>query len=77
MLKIIGRGAFGEVRLVQKKDTGHIYAMKMLHKKDMVEKDQVFLLGRLVDATLKFLNWHLIKHAENYTCELFFVQVNI
>uniref|UniRef100_A0A8C2FDA6 Protein kinase domain-containing protein n=3 Tax=Cyprinidae TaxID=7953 RepID=A0A8C2FDA6_CYPCA len=27
-LKVIGRGAFGEVRLVQKKDTGHIYAMK-------------------------------------------------
>ncbi|XP_076825342.1 serine/threonine-protein kinase 38-like [Clavelina lepadiformis] len=41
MLKIIGRGAFGEVRLVQKKDTGHIYAMKMLRKKDMMEKEQV------------------------------------
>ncbi|CAF4407706.1 unnamed protein product, partial [Adineta steineri] len=25
-LKVIGRGAFGEVRLVQKRDTGHIYA---------------------------------------------------
>lgn len=24
-LKIIGRGAFGEVRLVQKKDTGNVY----------------------------------------------------
>merc|ERR1712142_875416 len=40
-LKIIGRGAFGEVRLVQKKDTGHVYAMKMLRKKDMMEKEQV------------------------------------
>ncbi|XP_067932920.1 serine/threonine-protein kinase 38-like [Watersipora subatra] len=40
-LKVIGRGAFGEVRLVQKKDTGHIYAMKILHKKDMLEKDQL------------------------------------
>ena len=40
-LKVIGRGAFGEVRLVQQKDTGHVYAMKILRKKDMVEKEQV------------------------------------
>jgi serine/threonine kinase 38 len=40
-LKVIGKGAFGEVRLVQKKDTGHIYAMKILHKKDMLLKEQV------------------------------------
>ncbi|XP_023226686.1 serine/threonine-protein kinase tricorner-like isoform X2 [Centruroides sculpturatus] len=40
-LKVIGRGAFGEVRLVQKKDTGHVYAMKILHKADMLEKEQV------------------------------------
>ena len=30
-----------KVRLVQKKDTGHVYAMKILRKKDMVEKEQV------------------------------------
>ncbi|KAJ7424828.1 Serine/threonine-protein kinase 38-like protein [Pitangus sulphuratus] len=56
-LKVIGRGAFGEVcgtetfesqneklqvRLVQKKDTGHIYAMKILRKADMLEKEQEF-----------------------------------
>jgi len=40
-LKVIGKGAFGEVRLVQKSDTGHIYAMKVLRKVDMVEKEQV------------------------------------
>ena len=40
-LKVIGKGAFGEVRLVQKVDTGHIYAMKILRKADMVEKEQV------------------------------------
>jgi serine/threonine kinase 38 len=33
-LKVIGKGAFGEVRLVQKVDTGHIYAMKILRKAD-------------------------------------------
>eukprot|EP00112_Aurelia_sp_Birch-Aquarium-sp1_P009989 Seg2156.4 transcript_id=Seg2156.4/GoldUCD/mRNA.D3Y31 product="Serine/threonine-protein kinase 38-like" protein_id=Seg2156.4/GoldUCD/D3Y31 len=40
-LKVIGKGAFGEVRLAQKKDTGHVYAMKILRKADMLEKEQV------------------------------------
>jgi serine/threonine kinase 38 len=40
-IKTIGRGAFGEVKLVQKKDTGQIFAMKILRKADMLEKDQV------------------------------------
>jgi len=40
-LKVIGKGAFGEVRLVQKIDNGHIYAMKVLRKSEMVEKEQV------------------------------------
>jgi len=38
--RVIGRGAFGEVRLVQKKDTGNMYAMKVLNKKKMMLKDQ-------------------------------------
>jgi len=40
-LKVIGKGAFGEVRLVQKIDNGHVYAMKVLRKSEMVEKEQV------------------------------------
>ena len=57
-LKVIGRGAFGEViihsivylvkktfdiqvRLVQKRDTGHVYAMKILRKEDMLVREQV------------------------------------
>lgn len=40
-LKMIGKGAFGEVRLVQKEDTGVVYAMKTLRKTDMFKKDQV------------------------------------
>lgn len=39
-LKIIGRGAFGEVKLVQKVDTGNVYAMKVLNKNKMIEKKQ-------------------------------------
>ncbi|KAF9966693.1 Serine/threonine-protein kinase, partial [Modicella reniformis] len=33
-VKVIGKGAFGEVRLVQKVDSGGIYAMKTLRKAD-------------------------------------------
>lgn len=40
-VKVIGKGAFGEVRLVQKADTGKIYAMKTLKKGEMFKKDQV------------------------------------
>ena len=40
-LKVIGRGAFGEVRLVQKKDTGHVYEMKILCKADTLGKEEV------------------------------------
>lgn len=35
-LKIIGKGAFGEVRLVQRKHDGKIYALKSLIKAEMV-----------------------------------------
>ncbi|TPX38876.1 hypothetical protein SeLEV6574_g07549 [Synchytrium endobioticum] len=40
-IKVIGKGAFGEVRLAQKADTGKIYAMKTLRKSEMVKKDQL------------------------------------
>ena len=51
-LKIIGRGAFGEVVLVQKIDTGHVYAMKVLRKTDMVEKEQVCISVILLNSFL-------------------------
>eukprot|EP00298_Acanthocystis_sp_HF-20_P005489 c15639_g1_i2.p1 GENE.c15639_g1_i2~~c15639_g1_i2.p1 ORF type:complete len:481 (+),score=188.99 c15639_g1_i2:31-1443(+) len=40
-IKVIGRGAFGEVRLVKKKDTGQVFAIKILRKADMINKGQV------------------------------------
>jgi len=35
-IKVIGKGAFGEVRLVQHKSDGKIYALKSLVKSEMV-----------------------------------------
>ncbi|KAH9802046.1 AGC kinase family protein [Citrus sinensis] len=41
LLTIIGRGAFGEVRLCQEKKSGNIYAMKKLKKSEMLSRGQV------------------------------------
>lgn len=41
-LQVIGRGAFGTVKLVQKVDNGKLYAMKQMRKSDMIKHDQVF-----------------------------------
>ncbi|KAL6558625.1 hypothetical protein OROMI_018975 [Orobanche minor] len=41
LLTIIGRGAFGEVRLCREKVSGNIYAMKKLKKSEMLKKGQV------------------------------------
>ena len=43
-LTIIGKGAFGEVRLVREKLTGKIYAMKKLKKTEMVRRGQIDLV---------------------------------
>ncbi|KAJ7935427.1 kinase-like domain-containing protein [Mycena leptocephala] len=40
-LKLIGRGTFGKVFQVRKKDTKRIYAMKVLLKKEIVAKKEV------------------------------------
>ena len=40
-VKIIGKGAFGEVRLVRNKKTGEVLAMKKMKKSEMIAKHQV------------------------------------
>jgi len=39
LLNVIGKGSFGKVMQVQKKDTGKIYAMKVMHKKTIIKKN--------------------------------------
>lgn len=40
-IKVIGKGAFGEVKLVQRRTDGKIYALKSLIKTEMFKKDQL------------------------------------
>jgi protein-serine/threonine kinase len=57
-VKVIGKGAFGEVRLVQKVDTGKIYAMKTLRKSEMFKKDQVGTYAHILSPS--FLSFSYI-----------------
>lgn len=40
-LRVIGKGAFGEVKLVSRNMDGQIYALKSLVKSEMFKKDQL------------------------------------
>ena len=41
LLNVIGKGSYGKVLLVRKKDDQNIYAMKILKKKNMIKRKQV------------------------------------
>ena len=41
LLKVIGKGSFGKVMQVRKKDSGRIYAMKIIRKANIIERDEV------------------------------------
>jgi serine/threonine protein kinase len=41
LLKVLGKGSFGKVLQVRKKDTGRIYAMKVLSKKDIAQRHEI------------------------------------
>ncbi|GAU43823.1 hypothetical protein TSUD_399150 [Trifolium subterraneum] len=41
LLTMIGKGAFGEVRVCKEKTTDHVYAMKKLKKSEMLRRGQV------------------------------------
>ena len=38
LMRVIGRGSFGKVMLTRKKDTGRLYALKVLKKSTLKEK---------------------------------------
>lgn len=49
-VKVIGTGAFGIVRLCRKRDSGEIFALKQMSKKEMVYKNQVHHVRAEKDA---------------------------
>lgn len=53
---IIGKGAFGEVRLVRHKKTREVLAMKKMNKREMIKKRQINHIKAERDV---------LSHAEN------------
>jgi len=41
ILKVLGRGAFGKVMLVEKRDDRELYALKSMHKEEIIDKNQI------------------------------------
>ena len=41
LLKVLGKGSFGKVMLAQKKDDGKIYAIKILKKEVIIERNEL------------------------------------
>ena len=71
------------MRLVQKHDTGHVYAMKILRKADMLEKEQVkslqifiyvfniFLSGARIHRFFVFVGCELTGRLAPDNCTVF------
>ncbi|XP_030073811.1 serine/threonine-protein kinase MRCK gamma isoform X2 [Microcaecilia unicolor] len=53
ILKVIGRGAFGEVAVVRLKGTEKIFAMKILHKWEMLKRAETACFREERDALVK------------------------
>uniref|UniRef100_A0A6I8PR02 non-specific serine/threonine protein kinase n=1 Tax=Ornithorhynchus anatinus TaxID=9258 RepID=A0A6I8PR02_ORNAN len=53
ILKVIGRGAFGEVAVVREKNSGKIFAMKMLHKWEMLKRAETACFREERDVLVK------------------------
>jgi len=74
-LKVIGRGSFGKVFKVQKKDTNEVFAMKVLNKADVAERNEV-THARAENSILRKLNCPFLVHmhyAFQTSDKLFFV----
>lgn len=56
LIKVIGRGAFGEVQLVRHKSTNRVYAMKLLSKFEMIKRS---------DSAFFWEERHIMAHANS------------
>jgi serine/threonine kinase 38 len=60
-LSIIGRGAFGEVRICRHKQSGEVVAMKKMKKDEMDQKNQVEHIKAERDLLVKARNHWIVN----------------
>ena len=53
LIKVLGRGGFGKVYLVEKKDTGKAYVMKALKKYEILNPQWIDLAEQEMDVLLE------------------------
>ena len=70
-IKLIGRGAFGEVRLVKMKGSGDFLAMKKLKKSEILKKEQVYHVRAERDILARGDRSDLLSH-NPWAVKLFF-----
>merc|ERR1719364_258289 len=75
MLKVIGRGSFGKVMQVRRKGDQTIYAMKILKKKAIIQRNQVehTLAERKILEALKHPFCMTLRYAFQTETKLYFV----
>lgn len=59
--KVLGKGSFGKVLLVEKKDTGNLYAMKSIRKDILIQNDQIESTKLEKEILLKAKHPFLVK----------------
>jgi len=61
LLNVVGRGLFGKVMQVRKKDNGQIYAMKVLNKKAILEHNELARIQAERNILQKLVHPFLVK----------------
>ena len=74
-MQTIGVGAFGEVTLVKKVDSKHLYAMKTLRKADVLKRNQVAHVKAERDILAEADNEWVVKLY--YSFQVFLLKIKI
>eukprot|EP01084_Bolivina_argentea_P115547 205460_1 len=61
VVRVIGKGGYGEVRVVRNKNDSKVYAMKTLLKKKMIEKKQQKHVRTERDLMVNVDHWLLVR----------------
>jgi len=75
-IAIIGKGAFGEVRLVRNKKTGEVLAMKKMKKSEMITKHQINHVKAERDVLSKAHNDWIVELKYSFQVRKLFKTVN-
>ena len=66
LLSIIGRGAFGEVRIARNKASGQVVAMKKMKKCEMDQKNQIEHIKAERDVLIKAKNEWIVDLQQSF-----------